>query len=270
VPPFSSATASDVLIDALSKFEHQSQALVDDLRDTLRRHRDDASFAGRLIEVVGDDTDRRAALLDFVGHAAAALAPLDDPPANGAAAIAWSALVAVANSLNGSGAHALGRPRFISDVLFRSLVAESRRQFPLAEGMSATRETGRPGDLLAALAVSRQLRECVSAALGFAVVPPYEAVYEYDPPGSHVRTHVDSRDYEIVFHLLLAHASSLSDARQSTLIVHLPGERSPTRIALSPGDAVVLHGRGTIHSWQALRDDERRTLIAVGFRTVTA
>jgi hypothetical protein len=166
--------------------------------------------------------------------------------------------------------HALGRPRFVSDVLFRSLVAESRRQFPLGEGVSATRETGRAGDTLAALAVSRQLRECVSAALGFAVEPTYEAVYEYDPPGSHVRTHVDSRDYEVVFHLVLEHASSLSDASQSALVVHLPGERSPTRIALGPGDAVVLRGRGTIHSWRALGDDERRTLVAVGFRTVTA
>jgi hypothetical protein len=118
--------------------------------------------------------------------------------------------------------------------------------------------------------VSRQLRECVSAALGFAVVPTYEAVYEYDPPGSHVGTHVDSRAYEIVFHLLLEHASSLGDAGESVLVVHLPGEWSPTRIAVSPGDAVVLRGRGTIHSWQAMGDDDRRTLVAVGFRTVTA
>ena len=68
---------------------------------------------------------------------------------------------------------------------------------------------------------------------GFAVAPTYGAVYQYDPPGSRVRTHVDTPDYELVLHLILEHA--------------LPRDGA------------------TIHSWEPLRADEDQIMIAVGF-----
>jgi hypothetical protein len=265
----SSATPSEILIDALATFVHGTDAaaheLADDLLATLRAG-GGALLAQRLLDCAGDDADRRAHLVDFVGHAARVLAPDDDPPGDGAPASAWSALVAVANSLNGSGAYSLGRPRFIGDVLFRSLVEESHRELSSSEGFGASRATGQAGDALAALAVSRQLRESVSRALGFAVTPTYDALYEYDPPGSHVRTHVDSREYEIVFHLLLEHTSPEVNGGVSVLIAHLPSEPAPTRICLHVGEALVLRGRGTLHSWKALGGDEHRILTAIGFR----
>lgn len=269
--PPSSSTPSELLIDAMGTFGHGTDAVprefADELLATLRA--DDSTgalLAQRLVDCAGDGADRRAALVDFVGHAARVLAPYDDPPADGAPASAWLALVAVADSLNGSGAYPLGRPRFISDALFRSLIEESHRQIASSEGLGASRATGQAGDALAALAVSRQLRESVSRAVGFAVIPTYDALYEYDPPGSHVRTHVDSRDYEIVVHLLLEHTSSASGGGVSVLIAHLSGEAAPTRIGLHAGEALVLRGRGTLHSWQALGGDEHRILTAIGFR----
>ena len=270
----SSSTPSELLIDALAIFGGgpPPSDFADALLSTLRSDGGTAgqSLAERLLATAGSDADRRASLVDFIGHAALVLAPNDTPPAEGAPASAWSALVSVANSLNGSGAYALGRPRFIDDVRCRLLLDEARRQLTSTAGLGATRAVGRAGDALAALAVSRRLRETVSSALGFAVTPTYDALYEYDPPASHVRTHLDSRDYEIVFHLLLEHTTSLSGDGLSVLIAHLPNESAPTRIGLRAGEALVLRGRGTIHSWQPLSDDERRILIAIGFRRETA
>ena len=269
--PPSSSTPSELLIDALATFGPVTDAsppqLAGDLLATLRAQNSiGALLEQRLLDCAGDDADRRTALVDFVGHAARVLAPHDDPPVEGAPASAWLALVGVANSLNGSGAYPLGRPHFISDALFRSLLEESHRQIASSEGFGASRVTGQAGDALAALAVSRQLRESVSRVLGFAVTPTYDALYEYDPPGSHVRTHVDSRDYEIVVHLLLEHTSSASGGGVSVLIAHLPGEAAPTRIGVRAGEALVLRGRGTLHSWQALGGDEHRILTAIAFR----
>jgi len=36
-------------------------------------------------------------------------------------------------------------------------------------------------------------------------------------------------------------------------------------LRVRPGEAVALRGRGTIHSWEPLRDDEHRTMTAIGF-----
>jgi hypothetical protein len=91
----------------------------------------------------------------------------------------------------------------------------------------------------------------------------YNAVYLYDAPGSHVRTHVDARDYEVVFHLVLDHELPGGGSGGSALVAHLPA--GTERLQVRPGEGVALRGRGTIHSWARLRDDERRTLIAIGF-----
>lgn len=260
-------TPSAVLAEALSNTSEQTgetgPGFVDELLARLGEA-DDASLGEWLVALAGPDADRRAALADVVGLAARWLVPEDEPPAAGAAAVAWQALVAAADRLYGSGAYALGRLPFISDSLLALLVDEARRQRPESPGTSR-RTTGGAGDVLAALAVSRQLRATVADALGLAVVPTYEAVYEYDLPGSYVRTHVDARGYEFVFHLLVEQTSPRDGSTESVLVVHRPGDAAPSRLRLRPGEAIVLRGRGTIHSWEALGDDERRTLLAIGF-----
>jgi hypothetical protein len=45
----------------------------------------------------------------------------------------------------------------------------------------------------------------------------------------------------------------------------VPGGPAPRRVPIEIGEAVVLQGRGTVHSWEPLAGDEERTLIAVGF-----
>lgn len=224
---------------------------------------DAGSLEEWLIEFAGTDDERREAVADAIGIAAGRLAPDGDPPAEPAAGT-WRALVGAADRLYGSGVHPLGRLDFLSDALFELLVTESREQRP--EGGEATRRAvGEAGNALAGLAVSRQLREALGEALGRAVAPTYDAIYLYEPPGSHVRTHIDARDYEVVFHLVLEHTLPGDGSEGSALVVHRPGQTEPERLRFQPCEAVALRGRGTIHSWERLRDGEQRILTAVGF-----
>ena len=238
----------------------------------LRRSGADASSSGEqlgewLAAFPGPDPERRAAVVDAIGAAARRLTLDDEPPTDAAAAEAWRALVVAADRLHGSGAVALGRLPFVSDELLALLAAEAREQWP-ASAEPGRRTTARAGDALARVAVSRQLREAVATALGAAVAPTYDALYEYDPPGSRVRTHVDARDYEIVVHLLVEQTTAAGAPSSSELVAHLPGAGAPTRLTVRPGEAVVLRGRGTLHAWRPLGPDERRTLTAIGFAPV--
>lgn len=229
---------------------------------------DPAALTEWLLESVGPAGERREQVADAISIAARELTPAAEPPSEPSAAPGWNALVAVADLLSGSGVHELGRLPFLGDRILNALVAESRAERP--DGPATGRRTvARAGGVLAGLAVSRQLRGALGDALGFAVVPTYDAIYLYEPPGSHVRTHVDARDYEIVFHLILEHELPANGSAGSALIVHLPRERKPTRVRLRPGEGVALRGRGTIHSWEPLEDGERRTLTAVGFERAT-
>jgi hypothetical protein len=261
-----STAARGILFDALTSQE--AAGLQPEMRDELLKRlqqADDEALVSSLVSIAGGSAERRAALTDIIGFAARQLAPDDEPPTHGAAADTWRALVTAADRLHGSGAYPLGRPPFVTDRLLGLLAEESRQQMP-ASVEQGRRSTAPPGDVLAALAVSRQLGAAVSGALGFTAVPTYDALYEYDPPGGKVRTHVDSREYEIVFHLLVEQTSRPEVDAESVLVVHRPLEREPSRLRLSVGDAVVLRGRGTIHSWEALGAEERRTLVAVGFQ----
>ena len=212
------------------------------------------ALAGSPLNAVEELSRERAALGDTLGVLARRLAP---------AGAAWQLLTIVLDRLYGSGVQALGRPPYVTDALLQLLRAEAHEQRPEAVG-GRRGPPGSAGPALAALAVSTQLRESVSRALHRPVAPTYDAVYLYDPPGSHVRTHVDTRDFEIVVHLVLEHVLP-RNGRGSALVVHLPDKPEPTLLAVLPGEAVVLRGRGTIHSWEPLADDEERTMIAVGF-----
>ena len=264
----SSSTPSKILTEAMgrrgSSFDDRQRAFVDELVERLD-HADPASLGEWLLEFAGRDADRRATLTDVIGVVAGALAPMDEPPAGAAAQSAWRALVSAADRLQGSGLRALGRLSFVSDGFLAFLVDEARRQRPSPPN-TCVRTTGGAGDALAALAVSRQLQDVVSGAVECAVVPTYDALYEYDWPGSHVVTHLDTPAYEIVFHLVLEHSRTSGASAESTLVAHLPDTAEPIRHRLTPGEGVVLRGRGTLHSWKALGVDESRTLIAVGFQ----
>jgi hypothetical protein len=154
-----------------------------------------------------------------------------------------------ASSATANAVTALGRLPFLGGRLLAALVDEAGRQRP----------DGQPGDVLSRLAVSRQLREAVSAALGEPVVPTYDAVYQYHGPGHEVRPHRDKAGYPFVFHLTLEHEGVASGSAGSVLDVG--GERT----ALPVGEGLVLRGRDVLHGWTVLGPNEHRTLIAVGF-----
>ncbi len=204
------------------------------------------------------DEQRKEALVDIVSLIARELAPDDEPPSAGGASELWQALVILTDHLYGSGVEPMGRLPFISDRLLEMLASESRNA-----GRRVDR-AGEAGRVLASLAVSGKLRDAVTTAVGFPVIPTYRAVYLYDIPRSHVRTHVDTHDYEVVFHLILEHTVPEAEAG-SALVVHQVGERSARRVRLEPGEAVALRGRGMIHSWEPMGAQEHRTLIAIGF-----
>jgi hypothetical protein len=216
----------------------------------------------------GADDDRRAALVDVVGTVARQLAPSDEPAADPATQALWRELLGAADRLYGAGVVVLGRLPFVSDRLLELLVAEAGLEL-VDRPDGGARASGRAGQALATLALSRKLAQTVGAALGGCVVANRRASYEYDPPGSHVRTHVDARSHELNFHIVLEHDLPGDGAPGSALVAHLPDRPGPQRLWLRPGEAVALSGRGTIHSWQRLRDDERRTLIAIGFERRT-
>jgi hypothetical protein len=252
-------------VEAESRNEIGSQALVAELLARIESDRvEPLELSEWLVSSAGDDPRRRRAVGDAISSVARTLAPADEPPSAGAGAAAWQALVTAADALFGSGVHAFGRLPFLSHSLLALLVSESRSQRP-PDAETGRRTVGEPGRALAGLAVSRQLRESISDAFGFAVVPSYEAIYLYEPPGSHVRTHVDASDYEIVFHLILEHVLPADGSGGSALVVHRPDGLEPAPMRFEPGEAVTLRGRGTIHSWEPLREGERRTLTAVGF-----
>jgi hypothetical protein len=264
------STARQTVIDAVSRLVDpavdQRAALAVRFAHRLD-HAGATPLGDWLLDGAATDDEARAALADAIGLVARALAPDDRAPASGAAAATWQALVWAADRLHGSGVSALGRLPFIHDNLLARLRDESRQQqdAPPAPGR---RTIGPAGDVLAGLAVSRQLRDAVTRALGCAAEPTYDAVYEYDGPGSCVHPHLDARGYPYVFHLILEHKGPRGSST-SHLVCHTPGPITPKVLPLRPGEAVVLRGRGTIHSWQAIGGEDYRTLVAVGFGPAT-
>jgi hypothetical protein len=104
----------------------------------------------------------------------------------------------------------------------------------------------------------------VSEALGLRVAPTYRAVYMDYAQGAHVEPHVDHADYEVIFHLTLAHDPPEDGSRRAALVVfHVDGP--PARLELAPGEALALRGRGSIHAREPLGPGERWATLAIGF-----
>jgi hypothetical protein len=205
-----------------------------------------------------------ANVAELAATVARQIAPDGNAPADGPAFELWQTLLKTVDRVYGCGVHRLGRLPFLGDRLLVALAAEARRQLRALPDRGE-RVSAPPGPLLQRLAASRQLRDAVAASTGFPVTPSYEACHLYDPPGSHVGTHIDSPAYPMVVHLTLEHTGIPAAGGGSSLVVHLPGERRPARLAVPTGEAVVLYGRGTIHSWEPLGADERRILLGIGF-----
>jgi hypothetical protein len=226
-----------------------------------------AGLAAWLVEFAGDDRQRRADVADAAALAARQLAPAGDPPATGAAGQAWHALLITIEHLGGgAGTYPLGRLPFLTPALLAALRAEATAA--LAGRGPGFGQVGAPaGPVLAQLAVSRQLRAAVSAALGTAVAPTYQAAYLADPPGCLVRPHIDKRGYHLTVHLVLGHDLP-SGGGGSPLVVHRAGVAEPQRLRFGPGEGIVLRARGTLHGWARLDSHERRTMLAIGFAPV--
>lgn len=146
----------------------------------------------------------------------------------------------------------MGRLPFVGERLMAQLAAEAEQQ------REPGKSHGQPGDVLSRLAVSRQLREAVSEAVGVAVAPTYEAVYQYHSPDSRVLPHRDKAGYDMAFHMTLDHIG---------VIEVFPDEGWPVRVRLAPGEGLVLRGRENEHGWTGLGPNEQRTLITIGFTT---
>jgi hypothetical protein len=206
--------------------------------------------------------DRRASVADIVGEIARRLGSEDGAPATTHSTAAWQALITTADRLYGSGVAPMGRLPFISDRLLELMLDEAREHLPQPAPPS-TRSVASGGRALASLAVSGKLQKAVSGALGIPVASGYHALYAYDPPESHVRVHLDSREYEFIFHMVLEHRIPADGSAGSALVAHLPERAEPSRTWLRPGEGVALCGRGTIHSWQPLQRGESRTLVDI-------
>ncbi|HEY4829584.1 MAG TPA: hypothetical protein VIH85_22665 [Solirubrobacteraceae bacterium] len=211
-----------------------------------------------------DGEEKRSALADLAGTVARRLAPEDEPPTQADAAFAWFVLLCVADGLYGSAVANLGRLPFISDRLLALMAEEARVQLGSCSDATA-RTTAAGGRALNSLAVSRKLQEAIGSGLGVPVAPGYRALYAYDPPGSHVATHLDSREYELIFHMILEHDPPADGSPDSALVAHLPGQGTPVHVSLRPGEGVALSGRGTLHSWQRLGAGERRTMVEIAW-----
>ncbi|MEO8216424.1 MAG: hypothetical protein ABI718_05015 [Acidobacteriota bacterium] len=257
-----SKSVQRILIDAFSgDVTGDSKEFFEELDNHLRGVSDDdlcAQLVAFDLAAEGHPLSTSAA----INRAVRFLAPDDEPPHDGLEREAWRILLSFLELRHGSGVYPMGRLSFISDPLIRGLAEEARTDRPDA---STRRTTGKAGDLLAGLAVSRQLREAVSSAVGTPVIPTYDALYEYDPPESSARCHTDSDAFEFTTHVLVEHTADRAEG-QSVMIVFRAGEVSPKRIALKPGDTVVIRGRGTIHRWERLGAKEHRILSAIGFR----
>lgn len=246
------------LLAAGAKDVPGGEELIDELLAGLEGEQDRGELATWLESFAGAHRERREVLADVVTLIVRGLADGDGPPPDAGARELWRELVILTDRLFGSGVAPLGRLPFVSDRLLELLAEEA--------GGAERREdrAGEAGRFLASLAVSRKLHEAVTTAVGFPVAPTYRAVYLYDIPGSHVETHVDTHDYEVVFHLVLDHVVPNGD-QGSALVVHRVGEAEPQRVRVRPGEALTLRGRGTIHSWEPMGPAERRTLVAIGF-----
>ena len=237
--------------------------LVAALRAPLRPTRQRAperELARRLVSYTRRHPARRGLITDRLRYSGRFLAREGFPPPRGARAVAWRALIEAAAHLHESRVRRLPS-RCVDAGLLDALRREGRARQPRSRARRT--QYAAPGRWLNRLAVDRQLQRAAGRAIGLRLVPTGVAVYMYDPPRSHVPPHLDSEAYEVIVHVVLEHVAA-RDAARSALVVYGPDRE--VRMALGPGQGVVLAGRGAVHQWEPLGSGERRMLIGIGFQ----
>lgn len=228
----------------------------------VERHRGKAPaarLAHTVLAWVGSNRARRVWVADRIRTAVGVLALDGTAPARGHRREAWTAAVNMAAGLYPSSVHRLPTRRVGAEIL-SALTREGLRRRPRKR--SGRTQYAAPGPVLRRLAVDSLLRESASAAARFPVRPAFTAVYMYDPPTSSMPPHLDSGHFEIVLHIVLTHQAA-RDGRTSALVVH--GPRRRRRMAMEPGDAVLLCGRGAVHQWEPLGSGEHRMMVGIGY-----
>ena len=164
--------------------------------------------------------------------------------------------------LHGHGVHALGQLSFIDEDLLAALLEEARRAQPPDDG-DRRRSHGPAGDVLAALAVSRELRVTVSTVLGASAADLRRALNSTAPDRSSGLTSTRANTLSFSICCSTTGAVVRRHHRRSRVFCRIVDE--PAQTVLKAGEGLLLNGRGTLHCWAPLGDNERRTLVAIGY-----
>jgi hypothetical protein len=113
--------------------------------------------------------------------------------------------------------------------------------------------------VLVMLCGSAPVTDAVSRAAGRPLLPTLHAAYQFDED---LPVHLDREEFPFVLHVVVDH--QIPDGTTgSHLLVHTTG--GVERVAVGVGEGLVLAGRGTLHRWEPLAEDEHRTMIAIGY-----
>jgi hypothetical protein len=114
--------------------------------------------------------------------------------------------------------------------------------------------------VLSALCASDAVADAAGRAAGQALVPALAAAYQFD---EELPIHLDREPFTFVMHVVIEHRCP--DGAQAARLQVL-GPAGEEWLSPGVGEGLVLAGRGTLHRWAPLAEDEHRTMIAIGLR----
>jgi hypothetical protein len=158
-----------------------------------------------------------------------------------------SPLVALAAHLHPAGWWWTDPLRIFDDALLDALRAEAQP--------TVTTDTA---PVLAALCTSDAVADAASRAAGRPLVPSLSAAFQFD---EELPIHLDREPFHFVLHVVIEHYHPPGAPGARLRMLGPTGEQ---RLAPGVGEGLVLAGRGTLHCWEPLAEDERRTMIAIG------
>jgi hypothetical protein len=206
---------------------------------------------------------------EILSNALGGLSPSGAVPTIGWRAAAWLAAIDALTCSAQGGWRTVRQSSLIDGVRLRALVQEASAQYWLAVRMGL-RMTGPPGRVARAVGSDPALCQLVSDVMGCAVevgngvTGSENATYlYYDGPGDGVQPHVDP--FGLVNALVMLECCPPSDGGAGSHLIVFPAKGKPERVALSPGDIVVLRGAGTVHSREPLRPGEQITILSLVF-----
>lgn len=158
-----------------------------------------------------------------------------------------SPLVALAAHLHPAGWWWTDPLRIFDDGLLDALCAEAQP--------TVTPDTA---PVLAALCTSGVVADAASRAAGRPLVPSLSAAFQFD---EELPIHLDREPFHFVLHVVIEHHRPPGAPEARLRILEPTGVQ---RLAPGVGEGLVLAGRGTLHCWEPLAEDEHRTMIAIG------